>query len=68
MQNEIDVMNEYRFGKGHDPKTCRICKELGIPYSRPTKYALDAALVAPAEKLSNSVIVPAGKVDTQPRQ
>ena len=39
-----------------------------VQTSRPTKYALDAAMVAPAEQLSNSVIVPAGEVDSQPRQ
>lgn len=67
---EIALTNEFRFGKGHDPKTCRICKELGITQEeqRPTKYALDAALVAPAEQLSNSVIVPADEVGSQPRQ
>jgi len=31
-------------------------------------YALDAALVAPAEHNTNSVIVPAGEVGSQPRQ
>ena len=38
------------------------------PKCRPTKYALDAALVAPAEHDTNSVIVPAGEVGSQPRQ
>ena len=42
--------------------TCSACLE-----KRPT-YALDAALVAPAEQLSVSVISPAGEVDSQPRQ
>jgi len=62
------VMNEFRFGKGHDPKTCHICKELGIPYSRPTQYALDAAMPPSAEVDSSLDIIPAGEVDTQPRQ
>lgn len=31
-------------------------------------YALDAAFLPPAEHVQNSDIIPAGKVDTQPRQ
>lgn len=65
-------------------KTCKQCREhpletcaegwsllkriVASPLPRPTKYALDAALVVPAEQLPVSVIVSAGEVDSQPRQ
>lgn len=39
-----------------------------VQTSRPTKYALDAALVAPSEPDSSLDIIPANVAGSQPRQ
>lgn len=51
---------------GHEWSSAEIRSSTPVP--RPTQYALDAAIQPPAEHVQNSDIIPAGEVDTQPRQ
>ena len=50
----------------HAPQRCDIIRKLVMPANN--RLHMDAAIVPPAEHFQNSVIVPAGEVDTHPRQ